>query len=272
LFPAYFICSLAGTAAWGIFDPDKVSALLKWLAGLTFLPGLFGYEPRLSVYWTLKVEVTFYLWIGVLITLGVWQRYLTAVMIAWLSISLANQLLLGNSFISNVLITDYAGHFCAGIVLYQYIRGQRSAWMPLILGMSWLAFYHYNVGYFSYMDRVYDFAPDARFVPFIPILIVGLVFGCASATYAPFSSRFCSVLGLASYPLYLIHTDVGHWPRMMLDRVGHFHPNVLAIITPSVHMTLAILCSIALSIVIALFVEPRVQRATKWILGRAESS
>lgn len=267
LFPAFFLCSLAGTVAWGIFSPDKLQMFISWLVGLTFLPTAFGYAPRLSVYWTLAIEVTFYIWVFVFIVLGIWRKHLNAIMLTWLSIALVNQFLVQSAFLAKVIISDFAGHFCAGMVMYQLIRNQRAAVTPLILLLSWICFYSYNIGYFSYMELAFSFAVDQRFVPFIGPVIVGVVYACAMMSVAPgLATKMFSILGLASYPLYLIHTDVGHGGRMYLDRVAVRFPSILEVATPWVHMALAIGLSVALSIFFALVVEKPARNILKALL------
>jgi peptidoglycan/LPS O-acetylase OafA/YrhL len=272
LFPAFFLCSLAGTVAWGIFSPDKLQMFISWLVGLTFLPNVFGYAPRLSVYWTLTIEVTFYIWVFVFIVLGIWRRHLNAIMLVWLSIALLNQFVVQSDLIALVLVTDFAGHFCAGMVLYQLIRDQRTAVTPLILLLSWVCFYSYNIGYFSYMEKAFSFSVDQRFVPFVGPVIVGICYASAMMSVAPsLLTRLFSVLGLASYPLYLIHTDVGHGGRMFLDRVAVRFPSILEVATPWVHMALAIGLSVAFSIVFALWIENRARNILRALITRLAS-
>lgn len=269
LFPAFFICSLAGTVAWGVFSTDKLQMLVAWFVGLTFLPNVFGYDPRLSVYWTLAIEVTFYIWVFAFIALGIWRKHLNAIMLVWLSIALLNKFVFQSNFLTKVLITDFAGHFCAGMVLYQLIRSQRAAVTPLILLLSWVCFYSYNIGYFSYMEKAFGFAVDQRLVPFIGPVIVGIVYASAMVSVAPgMLTKIFSVLGLASYPLYLIHTDVGHGGRLYLDRLAARFPSILEMATPWVHMALAIGFSVALSIAFALLVENRARNILKALIAR----
>nr|WP_250808108.1 acyltransferase [Neorhizobium tomejilense] len=266
LFPAFFVCSALGALAWGLFSTHKIDLLVQWIVGLTFVPGAFGFEPRLSVYWTLAIEVTFYLWVAVFITTGVW-RYLNVIMVSWLALALVNQFLFQNSSVSAIFLTNFAGHFCAGMAIYQIVRGRATAVTPIILAAAWLCFYKYNLGYFNYMAAAHGFVVDQRFVPFIPLLVILSVYAAADvATVGPSVARWFSVLGAASYPLYLVHTDVGHGGRMYFDRLAGRFPSISDIITPSVHMGIAIIGSVTASVLFAVYVEPRARSLLKRVV------
>ncbi|MCS4089981.1 peptidoglycan/LPS O-acetylase OafA/YrhL [Rhizobium sp. BK176] len=241
---------------------------VNWLVGLTFLPSVFGYEPRLSVYWTLTIEVTFYIWVFAFIVLGVWKRHLSTIMIAWLTISMLNQFAIQSELLAKVFITGFAGHFCAGMTLYQVVRRRQTAVTPLVLIMSWICFYNANIAYFVYMQKAFGFTVDQRFVPFIGPLIVAAVYASSKVELeAKAFAKACNVLGLASYPLYLIHTDVGHGGRMYLDRFGYRYPSLLEVVTPWIHMSIAVGLSIAISIIFAMVIEPPARKTLRAALA-----
>ncbi|QGA58253.1 acyltransferase [Brucella sp. 2280] len=269
LFPALFICSLIGAILWVYLDKNPQQAFISWVASLTFFSTWFGIEPRLTLYWTLTVEATFYLWVFVFLSLGIWRKHLNAIMVIWLSIALVNEFSLRNFWLSKVLITPFAGHFCVGMALYQILRGQKSPIQILIMSLSWLCFYSYINGHFLYITNSFGAHQDANTAIIIPVIIVSLVYVCAIAQPSMIPAKACKTLGLASYPLYLIHVDAGFWPRAYADRVLFKEfPWLADVFTPAFMMVFSILLSIVLSIVIALYVEPKISRFVASLIGR----
>jgi peptidoglycan/LPS O-acetylase OafA/YrhL len=75
LFPLFWV-SLAAAAvlvAVGSYAPERPLGVGDWLANATMLPALTGSPYALALYWTLTLEMLFYLTVSVLFLLG-WHR------------------------------------------------------------------------------------------------------------------------------------------------------------------------------------------------------
>ena len=111
-------------------------SLARWAANLVIASPALGYPYMDSAYWSLVIEVTFYAWIAVFIATGSFPRRLDALVLAWLFLSMANELTADSAILEKVFLTDNAGYFATGLMLYEFHRGRRDLMWFCIFGLS----------------------------------------------------------------------------------------------------------------------------------------
>lgn len=255
LLPAYWVGVLLTGALLLLTRGDlKPVRPLSVITNLTMVQTAFGVDHVDGVYWTLWVELRFYLIIGLLVLVGITRGRILAFAMIWPVVgAMAKQG--GNDFISQLLIADYAPYFAAGMLLYVVYREGWSVLLALLIG--------FNVA-LSVTRAVEVTAPVLRHTGAKPNLVIAgaIVLVCFALvtvmTTTPLSRirwRWLTTLGLLTYPLYVIHEYWGLWVISLVhDRLGR---------------PLAVIVAIAVSVAAAWLINRFVERPAGPALRRA---
>jgi peptidoglycan/LPS O-acetylase OafA/YrhL len=213
LYPAYLACAaIAGTVIFVFgFNPTNIqTGDIAWNAVIG-LPPLVKANNLDASYWTLGVEVSFYI-MAAAFTFGLPKLRLELFCIAWLVASLAARALFpGAGRFQLLLASDHSPLFVAGAMLFSLSRTKRPDWLTFAT--------------FAAAIAMCFIGADSRWIR--PAngtglcLFVALVFGAASGRLGSLMNfRPLVVLGQASYSLYLIHQTVGYWIISNLEGLG----------------------------------------------------
>ncbi len=256
LFPAMLICSLFIflTAAWFAERPAGSPVLRDMLPGLSFVEPyvwskLLGSPQGVleGVFWSLYVEVKFYLLFG-LMYFGLGGRNaiiaLSLLFFAGAFASLAPQL--GINIVAGMwqhLATllfwsgaGYYGWFAAGALYFKFFQKKNSAYLALAITLACMA----------------ALARGGSMAEMVAALAVVLVFTVVIASERVkklVQMPALAWIGLISYPLYLLHENL---MVAMIIKIGKFAPWIPAILMPA----LPILIVIALAALVAQAAEP----------------
>ncbi len=250
LFPAYWAAIIITTLTVHGFGettlmqtPGVVAANVTMLQGYMYLPSVDG------VYWSLTVELGFYACMLGLWRLG-WLGRIEQILLAWMGLALLwwafPQL---PSRISMVLVLDYIALFAIGIAAYRVRSGARTwgqQWGVFAIGVAVTAIIH----------------PLSSLIVYI--LVSGLFFVLTRGWLARLQHPVLLWLGAISYPLYLIHENVGfsiiHW----LTGKG---------LMPTLSVIAALIISLTLAQMVRVFVEtPALVAIRGWWKRRDEAT
>jgi len=184
-----------------------------YLTNLTMFQEFLGFNNLDNVFWSLTVEVAFYVIMAVLLTVGLTSR-IELVAAIWLVVAALWSLLdqyLGvalPAFLPRMLILRYVSFFVAGIVFYRIGRGGPT---PARLALIAAALAEASV-----IDGVWD--SDVAAVAWSDVLyrlvvaaILFSVFAMAVTGRLRFTiSPITLWLGTISYCLYLSHRNIGY--------------------------------------------------------------
>ncbi|MBW7452716.1 acyltransferase family protein [Paenibacillus sepulcri] len=266
IMPAFVACSIITAISSSLLPGVAASEIfIRWLASLTFYPQLFGLESISGVYWTLQIELKFYVIVALFLAFRVWSTYKFSVIIpVWLIISLINVFYLHNLFLKDFLITEYTGHFVAGMLLYQIRRGEQNSFTPLGFLLSGILIWNHCVGFESWIGGTfkYSFSDIGTFL--IAPICIALVYYVSGIKTVPINSKLLALLGGMSYTLYLLHADFGFFIRAMTDRwLFAKFPGATSIINNQLVVLIAIFSSLILAAVVVIYIEPPLRRALK---------
>lgn len=222
LYPAYWIAVLASgflvIKLWPqMGDGRNVSDLL---ANLTMFHPAMGVRHIDGVYWTLWVEMRFYVLILILMVLRMLTlRGVTALAVAWPLVGLWDQIV-NNAALSNTLMSQYAPLFAGGMMLFMIYKFGGSPLRWVILGM--------NVALSAYFTGIT--APNEAqelvgysIQPWVYWLIIVGIFGLvALLSLSPLRNiqwKFLAMAGALTYPVYLLHQVWGWW---LIDKLQPF--------------------------------------------------
>ena len=187
----------------------------QMLLNATMVSGYLGVDYVDGVYWTLQIELKFYVLIFALLVIG---QIKNAENWAYGWLALTAIALVTHVIPGSFILYPYGSYFAAGMILFQVwtsgltpVRGVALA-ASVILSMR-----HATV---QVDDFVYQLTAD-RWVPAAVILCAYIVLlGIATRRIRIGSQKLCTALGASTYPLYLLHNRIGHeiFGALTLDR------------------------------------------------------
>ena len=223
LFPAYWAAVfLTAAVVHALPLPGRIPSASRLLMNLTMVQGLFGVGHVDPVYWTLQVELCFYGFMLLVLSLGHARHaewYLVGLVVLNLARILAEphlstlgsahpRLMRAGNWLADVFFLDFACVFLIGLLLYRLSQGVK----PIHVGLlaACLAFE------FRFIPRV-DFIATAAFI----VAIISATQGYLKRLeYKPML-----YLGTISYTLYLTHQNIGYAIIRALE-ARRVHPNL----------------------------------------------
>jgi peptidoglycan/LPS O-acetylase OafA/YrhL len=213
LYPAYWAC-LVVTAGFVALVPmtgglpvEGVPTLTEVALNATMLQQPLGVPSVDTVYWTLFVELRFYLLFAVVVWTGLTYRRAVLFCAVWLTVAVlcpAWDL----PVVDLIVIPDYAPYFVAGIAMYLIHRFGATALLVGVVGMAWL------VGLERVGDRMADIHPGFPVPAWPGHLVVTLSFAVLLAVALGWANgirwRWLTVAGAVTYPFYLLHQRIGY--------------------------------------------------------------
>ncbi len=242
LFPAYW-AGIALTTLIVTLLPEPllqhtaqtVGINLSMAQGFLYLPSVDG------VYWSLTVELAFYACM-----LGLWKikqlHRIEVILIAWMSLKILwwwwPDL---PSRVKMVLLAEYIPYFALGIAAYRVRAGERR-WVEQVplLGMGLLT----------------SIVVDPLESTAVYVLVTAIFWALTAGLLGWLVARPLIWLGAISYPLYLVHQNIGYAVIDYAERAGvHVWPAI----------ALAIGLSLALAHAIHIYVEgPTLDLIRNW--------
>jgi len=206
LFPAYWAAiALTTFAEWLLGQPALLQSAQTIAINLTMLQG-FVYVPSVDgAYWSLTVELAFYICMWALWRAGLLGRIET-VLIGWITLRLVWWLVPWAPWlVSKVLLLDYIAFFAIGISAYRVRQGTRRWIEQLPVLAAGLA-----------VTVIIDGFQDGAVYLGALAIFAALIAGKTGFLNAP----VLVWLGALSYPLYLVHQNIGYSVIAALESAG----------------------------------------------------
>lgn len=230
----------------------------QFLANLTLMPRVFGYECIDPVMWTLQVEMMFYFVLVTLFCKGYLQRYF----VGWGSLLAASlvlcpaldaaqasyghtSLFAALSAVRHLLVLDFVPLFAIGFLLYMIKTGVGPKWQNL-LGIVVAA------GVFHSIDH-------GKHNPAATALIIGLVTMAAYGKIPVLRLKPFVTISAISYALYLCHNNLGCVLLNTFDQAG---------LPPLACLAIVIVFSFALALVITNRIEQPITKALRRLYAK----
>jgi peptidoglycan/LPS O-acetylase OafA/YrhL len=253
IYPTFVLCMTITFLAVLLMGGSRFHASLgQWAANLVIAAPGSRYVD--SAYWSLVLEAVFYGWVTLFIWLGLFQRRSDIIVAIWLGISLLNEMTVDASWISKLLLADYSGFFATGILLYQLRKGRRDAALQCLLAGAVMTAVYQSVHSLDWLRAETGTHFDDIIVGAICLVSILIVMMVTRIRELPMSSTVVLGLGGMTYPLYLLHQQLGYVTLLYFGAVS------------ATSVALVILGLGAMSWAIWRFVEKPVQRAVKEVL------
>ncbi|MFJ8744139.1 acyltransferase family protein [Embleya sp. NPDC127516] len=261
LYPMYVVAVLGSTAALYSL-PLPQSPLVKpsaetVLANLTMLQKPLGVENIDPVYWTLWVELTFYLMFAVVVWRGVTYRRVVLFCGLW---TIASVIAYGIDDATLTLVVNpiYSPFFIAGMAYYLMYRFRPTPLLWSIVAMSWILSAHYALAKTSGAIPWSQWEPRKIWILVVLTGIYAAVAIVALGWTSRIRWRWLSTAGAMTFPLYLTHFVLG------LIVVHHFRGRL----SPPVLIACVTIGAVVLAYLLQRFVERPLGRSLRTALGR----
>jgi peptidoglycan/LPS O-acetylase OafA/YrhL len=223
LFPAFWFAVAATTAVVHLADASAYR--LPWpqvLANLTMLNHLAGIPAVDGAYWSLYVELGFYLLVWMSLKSGL-HRHWNALLAGWLCLAALWQIW-PSWRVDQLLTTRYAPFFAAGVVVCAIRLHGASRVRWALYAAAWLLALNAMVG----AATVAEVGPDGPRAATALLVcgMFGLMALVAVGGLSRVKGRVVMGLGALTYPLYLLHQVIGF---VVLNRMPTAWPQGLRI-------------------------------------------
>lgn len=211
LYPAYIfaICLTFVVIAFSSVDILKTS-FVEMILNMTMFQDFLGVKNVDGVYWSLRVELTFYVIMAILLILKL-ERKVMWVTISWLSVSAGIQIINGliatdiTSLIEKFSMSNYCQMFIIGIMFYYIWQDGNQLKYHLMIAAS----------------LIYDFVFEGITNGMFSLFFVGLFHLILNDKMKWLQSNTLIYLGAISFPLYLVHQNIGYVIINKLESMGY---------------------------------------------------
>jgi peptidoglycan/LPS O-acetylase OafA/YrhL len=210
LYPVFWPAVIL-TAAVAALTEGQRPWLMEVAANLTMVPLYLGHLYIDNSYWTLQIEIPFYIAVGTILLFGgiktieiwcaVWLVAATAFRLSGMS---------HDDPWESATALYYGQFFIIGITLYRFVRGQAGSFTLVLLVGACL---YSLLG----VSRMTHWDPMTYF--FITVALTGLCWAAVTHRLPFLLSAPLLWLGAISYPLYLVHQRIG----VNVMHVAHRH-------------------------------------------------
>ena len=217
LYPAFWVC-VTLTAAFILWKGGDIFQieLVQYLLNLSMISGFAGVEMVDGVYWTLLVEIKFYTLIFVLLLFGQIKR-IEWFLVFWLGLTAASMVVPLPKLVTFLFLTDWSPFFIAGAVFYLIRQNGLNLLRIGMLMMSLVLSLWQNAREIQHLEVLYK----SEFSLLISSAVILMCFAVFLMISLRMTSRLNSQklikLGVLTYPLYLIHQNIGF---MMFHEFG----------------------------------------------------
>ncbi|EGQ8751688.1 acyltransferase [Vibrio parahaemolyticus] len=212
LFPAYWFSVLLTFLMISLYAQHIgfTLSIYELLINFTMLQDFLNVRHVDGVYWTLTIELIFYFWVFVFIIFNRLEilPYLTV---------LLSVLYLGgayNSILEKVFIMNWMPFFSSGIVFYLLLKNNKKKEVILHISIfvNFLAALKSTYNHSGYLSEIGVSVQDSML--FIITLLFFLCFyimlNLPKSIDGKFNNKLIFTLGAITYPLYLLHQNVGY--------------------------------------------------------------
>ncbi|MFI1578648.1 acyltransferase family protein [Embleya sp. NPDC020630] len=227
------------------------------LANLTMLQKPLGAENIDPVYWTLWVELCFYLMFAVVVWRGVTYRRVVLFCGLW---TVGSVIAYGihNDTLTMLVNPVYSPFFIAGMAYYLMYRFRSTPLLWGIVGISWVLSAHYALTKTSGAIPWSQWEPRRAWILVVLTGIYAVVAIVALGWTSRIRWRWLSTAGAMTFPLYLTHFTLG------LITIHHFRGRL----SPPVLIACVAAGCVVLAYLLQRFVERPLGRSLRSALNR----
>jgi peptidoglycan/LPS O-acetylase OafA/YrhL len=233
LYPAFWACcTITFLAILAIGGTRYSSSLHDYLINMTMLADFVGVQTMDGAYWSLTVEIRFYVLVALVLLIGQ-IRHAQAILIGWLALTIVS---LASGKLRFLLIADYSPYFIAGATFFLVWERGMSLTRAAMLLLAWaLAIYH-SVGQLGEAEEHFTTVLNGYAVAAVVTVFFAVMLLISLRRTGSFGERRWVLIGALTYPLYLLHQYIG----FMIFNVVHPMLNVHLVFWGTIFVALAL--------------------------------
>lgn len=209
IYPTFVVCmTVTFLVTLAIGGPRFTASFSQWVANLAIAAPMLKQPFMDGAYWSIVYEVTFYGWVAVLIWAGLFRRYIDVIILTWLAISVIN-MDLQLAAVRRLFLADESGFFVAGLVLYEFWRGRRDLLLKVLLIAATNTSIVQALGNIDLNRNYYQVPYNDWVVVLLVLIAIGAVALSVFIGKVPLPAALVSAIGGLTYPLYLLHQNIG---------------------------------------------------------------
>ncbi|MCB5179107.1 acyltransferase family protein [Streptomyces antimicrobicus] len=220
LYPAYWagivITTLVVNFAATVRPSRGPMSISDVLTNLTMLERPLGVTEADGVYWTLWIELRFYLLFAVVAVMGLTYRRVLAFCGIWAILAVITPGV-DSKLMDTVFMPQDAPYFIAGVAMYLIYRFGVNPMLLGVVGFSWLIAQnrlHVTVGGYEYEVHHTLSWPVMAFISAAAFLVMLAV---SMGAFNWVRWKWLTVAGALTYPVYLLHQELG-WAMIRWGR------------------------------------------------------
>jgi peptidoglycan/LPS O-acetylase OafA/YrhL len=247
LFPAYWAGVALSTLLLVFLWPEgRPTDLGEALVNATMLHEAWGVHRLEGVYWTLWIELRFYILIGILMLFGLTRNRILAFCGLW-PLAGAMAATSDSTLLQALLLPAHASLFAGGMMLYFIYREGHSllAWL-LVATNAILAANSANHNAVGRIDEITAIEHSSPLVWAIVLGFFSIVAAVSLTRLRHVRWRWLTALGALTYPLYLVHELWGRY--------------VIHLLTPALPKDAVLVIAFAATVTLAWAIHRLVER------------
>lgn len=209
LYPAFWVCCALTFVFSLALGGDRFQvSVTQWLVNMSMLAEFFGVTSIDDVYWSLYIEIQFYALVAIVLMLGAIART-QALLVIWM-LGAAILEVLPVSTLRELFITRHAPFFAAGAACFLIWRDGPTRGRAFIVAGAWVMALYQCLSGINKIQTHYA-------TPMSPLVVACIVSAFFVVMLLVALRRTGSLgriewpmLGALTYPLYLLHQNIGY--------------------------------------------------------------
>jgi len=211
LYPGFMLCvtiSFAVVAAFGA--PLFSTSFAQYAANLSMVAPVFGQPFMDGVYWSIVLELIFYGWVTLAMATGIFRGRKLELIFIWLAISALNEFFIGSRAVRLLFITEFGPFFATGLLVHHLHAHGRSRPALLLLVAAFLMSSCTLSVTQQWMQEAYGATVSTANLVAANAVMHAALIGAVLLRKRVRSSVITLALGGLTYPLYLLHQNIGY--------------------------------------------------------------
>ena len=211
LYPGFLTCmTITFIVILAVGEPLFSTSFAQYAANLSMFAPAFGRPFMDGVYWSIVLELVFYGWVTLALFTGMFQKRKLELIFIWLAISALNEFFVGSRAIRLLFITEFGPFFAAGVLVHHIHAHGRSLPALLLLAASFLLSCSTISVTRDWMLNEYGIAVSQPHLVIANFAMHAMLIGGVLLRGQIGPSGLTLALGGLTYPLYLLHQNIGY--------------------------------------------------------------
>lgn len=208
LYPAFWVCCTVTVLFTLLIGDGRYSVSgLQYLANMTMMSDFIRVPSIDGVYWSLFAEIKFYVFIAIILGLG-YIKHIENILIGWLIFSLL-MIIYPVKILIYGFNADYAPLFSAGAIFYLIFISGVNLKRILILIACFILANHFAYMNMDRLETKYHAGFQHYVITLLLVVFFTILYLSARRKIPYIGQTQWIILGALTYPLYLIHENVG---------------------------------------------------------------